>query len=389
MTTETINAEIKAEDIGTLLNKHGARSFLVGGCVRDKLLGIEPKDYDIEVYGLTPEKLKSIIRDHYILDEIGASFQVLKIKGWDIEISTPRREVQIGDKHTSFKTEYDPNMSYVDACSRRDVTCNAIMQCLTTGEYIDPLGGIEDLRDKIIKPTSPRFKEDPLRVLRAMQFIGRFEMHWTIELQEMCSELNPSQLSRERIWEEWLKYLLKSTPDGIIMGWQFLRDCEWTKYFPEIHNLIGCPQSELNHPEGCVWTHTGFCLQEYAKHRTGNEYEDIVVGLAVLCHDFGKPQWTRYEEGKFKAHGHEKGGEDPTRRFLGGITNQRNIIEDVVALVVNHLKPVQLHKANSKMGAVRRLALRIPIERLLRVCTADIHEDLLLYQTLPHVTGYV
>jgi tRNA nucleotidyltransferase (CCA-adding enzyme) len=143
------------------------------------------------------------------------------------------------------------------------------------------------------------------------------------------------------------------------------------KYYPELQALIGCEQEPQYHPEGDVWIHTLICLDEMAKLKTGDEYKDLVLFFAILCHDFGKPLCTKVIDGKITSHKHESLGIEPTISFLEKLTNDKKLIADILPLVKNHLSPFQLYLHNSSDKAVKRLALKVDIEMLCLVCLAD------------------
>jgi tRNA nucleotidyltransferase (CCA-adding enzyme) len=141
---------------------------------------------------------------------------------------------------------------------------------------------------------------------------------------------------------------------------------------PEMAALAGCPQEPDWHPEGDVWIHTLHCMDAFARERTADPWEELVVGLAVLCHDLGKPATTTFEGGRVRSRGHDVAGAAPTRTFLARLACQDDLIEQVVALVVHHLHPADLYKSGSKDAAVRRLARCVGrIDRLVRVARAD------------------
>jgi tRNA nucleotidyltransferase (CCA-adding enzyme) len=208
------------EQVTQLLKKHGAEISLVGGCVRDSLLGLSPKDIDIEVYQLTPEIIESTLSENFKLDTVGKNFGVYILKGYSIDISLPRKESKTGLKHTDFKISGDPYMHPKEAALRRDFTINAISYDLLKEELYDPFDGINDLSNKYLRHISPAFNEDPLRVLRAMQFIARFELSVDPKTLKLCQTLSPNEIPKERIWEEWKKLLLKGKK--ISLGLQFL-----------------------------------------------------------------------------------------------------------------------------------------------------------------------
>lgn len=357
--------------IGSAAAEMGGRAYLVGGCVRDGLLGVCPKDIDIEVYGLTPPQIEKMLSRRFRFEMVGKSFGVWILKGFHIDVSVPRTERKTGQGHRAFDIECDPFLSVEAACARRDFTINAMLCDCLTGEIIDPYCGRSDLKNKILRHTSGKFAEDPLRVLRAMQFIARFSLAPAPETVEICSKIPFENLAPERVFEEWKKLVLKGLK--ISDGLAFLRDCGWIKYFPELAKCVGCEQDPEWHPEGDVFAHTGFCMDYFAKTRTGDEREDLIVGLAVLCHDFGKPLCTTVgDDGKIHSYGHDILGVRPTRSFLERMTREKSLIEDVCVLVERHMAILDLWRSKAGDSAIRRLARKVGrIDRLVRVDDAD------------------
>jgi tRNA nucleotidyltransferase (CCA-adding enzyme) len=358
-------------ELVAVISQAGGRPLLVGGCVRDALLGTQPKDIDIEVYDLEAERLVGALRQHFQVISVGQSFGVFKIRGHDIDVSLPRRETKAGLGHRGFDVWGDPRMPLAEAAARRDFTINAIYWDPCTGELLDPHGGRRDLAGRVLRHTSPAFAEDPLRVLRAMQFAARFLLEPAPETIALCRQITPEGLPAERIFEEWAKLIRKGASPSL--GLRFLRDCGWVRYFPELAALIGVPQDPQWHPEGDVWTHTLHCLDAFARQRTGDVWEDLVVGLAVLCHDLGKAVTTRTEEdGRLHAYGHESAGVPLAQTFLERMTRHKELIESVLPLVELHMRPGELWRAQASDAAVRRLAQRVGrIDRLVRVDAAD------------------
>lgn len=358
-----------ALDVATLVKQAGARAFLVGGAVRDLMLGIPVKDIDIEVFGLAPDVLKTVLAARYSLDLVGLSFGVLKLHHLDIDVSLPRRESKRGLGHKGFEINSDPSLTVAEAASRRDFTVNAMYLDPLSGELVDPYHGADDLKAKILRHVSPKFVEDPLRVLRGMQFVARFGLAPAPETVALCRTMTMEGLPPERLFEEWAKLLTKG--GKISAGLEFLRATTWLRFFPELAALVGCQQDPVWHPEGDVWAHTLCCLDAFAKERESTR-EDLVVGLAVLCHDFGKPATTAFDRGHIRSLGHEEAGGAPTESFLRRLTNEADLIRDVRILVVSHLKPFSLWCSKAGDSAVRRLAVKVGrIDRLLRVCRAD------------------
>lgn len=348
----------------------GGRALVVGGSVRDAALGCEAKDIDVEVYGLAPARLEALLGQLFPIDLVGKAFGVLKVKGLPIDVALPRRESKAGLGHRGFEVASDPWMSTEEAQARRDFTINAMYLDPLTGELIDHFRGRDDLEVRVLRHTSEKFAEDPLRVLRGMQFAARFELTAAAETVALCQQIEPEGLASERVFEEWKKLILEGVRPSLGLG--FLEDCGWVRYFPELERLVGLEQDPGWHPEGDAWVHTGRCLDAFASERIGDRWEDLVVGFAVLCHDLGKPETTARVGDRVTSHRHEAAGEAPTRAFLGRLTHQTDLIEQVVPLVVRHLSPVMLYRDGAGDATVRRLAQTVGrIDRLVRVARAD------------------
>ncbi|GBU23714.1 hypothetical protein R83H12_00331 [Fibrobacteria bacterium R8-3-H12] len=262
-----------AEDI----RSEGGRAFLVGGFVRDSLLGTrdEIRDFDIEVYKISQEKLLSILSKHGKPNLIGKAFGVVHLSRQNIhyDFSFPRTESKTGSGHRAFDVQTDPNLSFEEAAKRRDFTINAMGMELPNLELIDPYNGSEDLKNKILRHVSEAFAEDSLRVLRAVQFAARFELKAAQETIELCKTLSLSDLSRERIEEEFRKWLLK----GVKPSYGLVLFCEvgLQKMFSEI-SLQG---------------NLGDILDSLAKHRNNlNQQEaEIAMFAGLLCLPGAKP----------------------------------------------------------------------------------------------------
>jgi tRNA nucleotidyltransferase (CCA-adding enzyme) len=357
-------------EVLALLRAAGGRPFFMGGCVRDALLGIDSKDFDIEVFGLSVAQIQAALSAKFEIISVGAAFGVIKLKDLPVDVSVPRRENRIGAGHRDFEVFVDSTLTPREAAERRDFTINAIGWNEETGELLDFYDGERDLRAGVIRHVSAKFAEDPLRVLRAMQFAARFEFTVAPETVALCASLHPHDLPAERLYEEWTKLILKGRKPSL--GLNFLRECGWLQYFPELAAIVDVPQDPVWHPEGCVWTHTLHCMDAFAKKRTGETREDLVVGFAVLCHDLGKAVTTVMSEGRWRALGHEEAGVPIATKFMARLTREQALIEEIVPHVANHDKPSALFRAQSGDNAVRRLALRVGrIDRLLRVDLAD------------------
>lgn len=353
-----------------LAARAGGRAWLVGGTVRDCALGLRPVDADLEVFGLEPARLQEALAAEFALDLVGRSFGILKLRDWRIDVGLPRRESKSGPGHRGFEVHADPHLALPAAAARRDFTINAIYLDPLTGEVADPWGGLDDLGAGRLRHTSRAFGEDPLRVLRAMQLASRFLLTVEPATIAACRAMTPEGLARERLFGEWEKLLtLGGQPSR---GLDLLAATGWLGHYPELAALQGCPQDPRWHPEGDVWVHTRHCLDAFAGELTGDRREDLVVGLAVLCHDLGKPGTTTDSGGRIRALGHEEAGGDLARAFLARLTDSAALVDQVLPLVLEHMRPAALHRAGASDAAIRRLSRRAGrLDRLVRVARAD------------------
>ena len=194
---------VMTEKIAARVAQKGGRTFFVGGYVRDKVMGKENKDIDIEIHGVTPECLGEILDGLGKRTEMGADFGIFGLKGYDVDIAMPRKEEATGRGHKDFTVYVDPFLGTEKAAKRRDFTMNALMEDVLTGELIDHFGGVEDIRNGVIRHVnSLTFVEDPLRVLRAAQFAARFGFQVADETVALSKTMDLSALARERIMGE-------------------------------------------------------------------------------------------------------------------------------------------------------------------------------------------
>lgn len=293
------------------LSDMGYKALIVGGAVRDAILGIEPKDFDIEVYNVSYGDLEAFLDRHGKVDLVGKSFGIIKFRpdGWSetYDFSIPRKENRIGVGHKAFEVTFDPEMTIMDGASRRDFTFNALAYDPIENKIYDYFGGMDDLKNKIIRHTSPSFMEDPLRLLRAMQFQARFDftIHSdTIQaMKDIVASRDFESLPKERIFEEWMKWAEKGIRHDLIF--QFLRDTNLIDYYPELKALKDTPQDKIYHPEGDVEIHTALCLAEMDKIiiREGISGKNkAMLVMAILLHDIGKPSTTREEIKKIETN---------------------------------------------------------------------------------------
>ncbi len=359
------------------IHEAGGRALLVGGCVRDALMGVQPKDWDLEVYNLDAAHLREVLDQFGPVNVVGEAFTVYKL-GHHLDVSIPRRERKSGRGHKAFVIEGDPSMSVAEATRRRDFTINAILQDPLTGELIDPFEGRRDIEQRVLRAVSKdTFAEDSLRVLRAAQFAARFDFEIEPGTIELCRAIDLSDLPAERIWGEIEKLLLQAAHPSIGLEW-LRRLGAIEKLFPEIQSLIGVPQDPEWHPEGDVFVHTKLVIDGARELIDNLPYpRQITVMLAALAHDFGKPATTEFLEGRWRSRGHEEAGVPPAESFLNRINvhtiDGYNVREQVIALVREHLKPGEFYKKRDEVGegAFRRLARRCEPDLLYRVAKAD------------------
>ncbi|MEC8360093.1 MAG: hypothetical protein VXZ92_09950, partial [SAR324 cluster bacterium] len=284
---------IELTKLANAIHQQGGQPILVGGSVRDYLLGqIIPKDLDLEVYHLEANKLEMVLSQFGKVLRVGKSFGVLKLitEHAEYDVSLPRRESKNGKGHKGFLVNADPRMTFEEASARRDFTINSIGFDPIHQLWLDPHHGQEDLKKGILRHVGPAFAEDPLRVLRGAQFAARLNFQLAPETLELCQTLDLNELSRERLLGEFVKLLLRAERPSI--GLEILRQTKALRFFPELEALIDVPQDPTWHPEGCVWTHTLMVVDEAAKLRVGEEKNDLFLMFGALCHDFGKPATT-------------------------------------------------------------------------------------------------
>ena len=369
-----------AKEISVAIETLGSQALIVGGFVRDEVLGrlghenIKSKDIDLEVYGLEFDKLYELLKRFGPVEVVGESFGVLKIKNLDVSI--PRRDSKIGHGHRDFKIVGDPYMTIKEAARRRDFTFNALSMDPMTGQIIDYYGGVEDLAANLIRATDEKFfADDPLRVLRAAQFAGRFNLRVEEKTKKICQSMELKGLSAERIGEEWKKLLLKSIKPSLGLNTaKELKIIE--KLHPEINAIFDVPQDPEWHPEGDVWAHTCMVVDaasQISQENNLSEDKKFVLLLSALLHDLGKATTTEIRsDGHIISHGHAEAGIKPARRFMTSIKVVESTIKKVLPLIKEHLYPTINQEAGE--SAVRRLSVRLApatIQELVWLAEAD------------------
>ncbi|HEY5907925.1 MAG TPA: HD domain-containing protein, partial [Vicinamibacteria bacterium] len=374
------------QQVLSALRSAGGKPYLVGGAVRDALLGLPVTDFDVEVFALAEEKLRAVLASCGRVDAVGAAFTVFKLSGLPgvqgaVDVSLPRRDSKSGPGHRGIAVTGDPGLGIAEASRRRDFTLNAILLDPETGVLQDPWAGRADLDARLLRAVDPAtFGDDPLRALRAVQLAARFELRVDEPTARLCASVPLDELPRERIFGELEKLLLLSRRPSV--GLALLR--EWGllgAVAPELLPLEGTAQEPDWHPEGDVWVHTLQVVDEAASLiddlRGVDRARALSVMLGALCHDLGKPRTTTFEEGRIRSRGHEEAGVEPTLALLDrwGVFSLLgyDVRAQVVALVRDHLKPGELYKDRDRIGdgAIRRLARKCEPDLLYRVARAD------------------
>lgn len=360
-----------AKLVGTKALELNWNVYAVGGFVRDSVLGIESKDLDLEVFG--PDSVEDLIAFLYNFGEVnavGKSFGVLKIKvnGIDLDVSLPRTESKSGIGHKGFVVKSDGKLTPQEAANRRDFTFNALMLSLPECEIVDFNNGVNDIKNHRLHHTSEHFADDPLRVLRGMQFCSRFNLIAEKDTCELSRSLLPEfeTLAKERLWIEFEKWATKSVKPS--RGLVFLYRSGWLSKFPELFNLVGCKQSKEYHAEGSVWQHTKLVVDNavnIANRENLDSEKRLILVLSALLHDVGKPNTTDKEV--LSAHQHAREGVVIAQNFLESINAPKHIVEAVCSIVKYHMS-----YTTTKNG-IRRLSnnLCVPLSLLMLLMEAD------------------
>lgn len=367
------------------LRAAGGRPYVVGGAVRDTLLGLPVKDLDLEVFGLPAERLTAVLARHGRVDAVGEAFRVYKLSGVEgvagvLDFSLPRRDSKAGPGHRGIAVEGDPGLTIEEATRRRDFTINALLFDPRTKKVLDPWGGRRDLAARVLRAVDETtFGEDPLRALRGVQLAARYELAVDPGTAALCAAMPLGELPKERVFGEIEKLLLKARRPSLglalLKGWGMLEAVA-----PELLPLEATPQDPEWHPEGDVWTHTLQVVDEARALLAGLDDDrprQLAVVLGALCHDLGKPATTRFEDGRIRSRGHEDAGLPPTISLLDRWNVHTllgyDVRTQVLGLVAHHLKPGQLYDERDRVGdgAIRRLARKCEPDLLYRVAKAD------------------
>jgi len=312
------------EDIKLIANKianEGGCLYLVGGAVRDNLLGRTTHDEDYCVTGLSYEKFQEIFPEAHVR---GKAFAVFDIDGKEFALA--RTESKQGIGHKEFEIKADPKISIEEDLARRDITINSMAKDVLTGKIIDPFNGQEDLKNKIIKATTIHFKEDPLRAYRVARFAAQLGFEVEIETLKQMNELKEelNTLSQERVFTELSKALETEKPS---IFFEILRKADILDiHFKEIKDLIGVEQPLKYHPEGDAYNHAMLVLDMTAKMTENFEISrKLEIRFSALVHDLGKGLTPKEE---YPHHyGHENTGVELVQKFGNKISAPNNWIK--------------------------------------------------------------
>lgn len=344
------------------------KTYLVGGAVRDRLLGLEVRERDWVVTGATAEQLTGTG-----YKEVGRSFPVFLHPETQEEYALARRETKTAPGYRGFKVEFGPEVTLEEDLMRRDLTINAMAED-AAGRLVDPHGGERDLAGKVLRHVSPAFREDPVRILRVARFSARFDgLGFAVApetmalMREMVAAGEAAALVPERVWQETVRALGEDAPPRFF---EVLRECGALEViFPEIDRLWGVPQPERWHPEIDTGVHVMMVLEQAARFSPKTE-----VRFAALTHDLGKgvtperlwPRHTGHEAASVRLVGELCGRLGAPRRF-------RTLAEKVaryhgVCHRADELRPETKLKVLDSLGAFRAGSL---LEDFLVACEAD------------------
>ncbi|OUR82119.1 multifunctional CCA tRNA nucleotidyl transferase/2'3'-cyclic phosphodiesterase/2'nucleotidase/phosphatase [Cycloclasticus sp. 46_120_T64] len=341
--------------------------YLVGGAVRDQLLGYPVKDRDYVVVGATVDDM---LQQGY--SQVGKDFPVFLHPQTKAEYALARTERKLGVGYKGFEVYATPDVSLVDDLRRRDLTINAMAQ--NEDGLVDPYGGMRDLQAKVLRHVSVHFKEDPLRILRLARFAARYaHLGFTVAsetmsfMAEMVESGELSTLTAERVWQEVSRSLAEPSPE---VFFNVLRQCgALAAILPEIDALFGVPQPEKHHPEIDTGLHTMMVLQQAVLLTDSPE-----VRFAALTHDLGKAltpaeSWPSH-------HGHEKKGLTALKTLAARVRLPNDFTELAAKVMEFHghahraleLKAVTLLKVLESIGAFRQTS---KLDDFLLACEAD------------------
>lgn len=345
------------------------KTYLVGGAVRDALLGLPAGDRDYVVVGETPEAMLGAG-----FKAVGRDFPVFLHPKTGEEYALARTERKSGRGYRGFVVDTDPSVTLEEDLVRRDFTINAIARA-DDGRLVDPYGGARDIEARVLRHVGPAFVEDPLRVLRAARFMARFAEHGfsvapeTMALMRQMAESGElSALVAERVWQELRRALTCTRPSAFV---RTLHDAgALAVVLPEVEALYGVPQRAEYHPEVDTGIHTEMVLDMAAQLAPG----DDLIGFAALTHDLGKALTPA--ELLPRHHGHEHGGLEPLQALCERLkvpTEHRLLAEAVCREHLNVHRLAEMRPRSVYDLIARCDGFRNPkrIEQMSLVCEAD------------------
>jgi tRNA nucleotidyltransferase (CCA-adding enzyme) len=357
-----LTAEVFA--LGEAIGKAGGRPVLVGGWVRDCLLDIpHSKDFDLEVFGMSPNRLRTVLATFGAVHAVGRHFGVLKLvtHGQEFDVSVPRRESKTGRGHRGFWVEPDPSMTFDQAAARRDFTINTMGYAFLEHGFLNPYRGWEHLEARQLRHVGPAFGEDPLRVLRAMQFAGRFGLTIVPETLAICREQDLHELARERIWEEVKKLMLRAPVPS--RGWHYAEELGVFKILPELGRLQALDTAPGHGP----WSRALAAVDAAVRLTGPHGAERLQLCLAALCHELGRTLPGQAQAGFDAALAAAAAG--PTQSLLARLTNEQDITKAVTGLIqaLPLVGALWERREAQPAAEIRRLALRVRLKPLLQL----------------------
>lgn len=313
-------------EIAKIIKQNGGTLYLVGGAVRDEIIGKTIKDEDYCITGISSEKMKALFPN---IKTQGKAFEVFILE--NKEFAMARTEKKLGQGHKEFEITTNEKITIEEDLERRDITINAIAQNVLTGEIIDPYGGLEDIKKQKIKAVSSKFKEDPLRVYRVARFAAELQFNVEESTLKMMNSLKNEllTLSKERVFTELRKALETKKPS---IFFEILRKAQVLDvHFKEIYDLIGAIQPEKYHPEGDSYNHTMITLDNCAKIT-----DDEKIRFCALVHDLGKGQTPK--EMYPHHYGHEERGVEPLKKLAKTIGIPEEWKECSITAIREHMR---------------------------------------------------
>ena len=322
------------------------KTYLVGGAVRDMLMGLEPKDKDYVVVGSSPSDMLAAG-----FSQVGADFPVFLHPETGEEYALARREKKTGTGYLGFASEFGSDVTLEEDLGRRDLTINSMaLEVDPTDRFWgyklhDPFNGEDDLDNKVLRHTSNAFQEDPVRVLRLARFRARLGSDWTVApetvslVSQMAKKGVLNELTAERVWKELSRALMEPYAR---LFFDTLLECDALHVlFPEVYRLKTALEARRWHPEGDAYEHTMLVLMQSVR-----SYDDLEDRLAALVHDFGKGLTPRDKLPKH--HGHEVFGVPVVEQFCNRLTVPAKMRDRVMKTTRYHMHMHKLDTLNPK-----------------------------------------